>query len=66
MELYLVRKYKSVSNALLFCLQQDDNPELRLVSNSKVVEIERIQPLCCTVIFVIYGVNTKYKCHTKF
>ena len=30
-----------------------------------IVEIGRMQPSCCTVIFVIYGVNTKYKCHTK-
>ena len=61
----LVRRSKSVSNAFLFCLQKDDNLQLWLVSNSKIVEIGRMQPLCCTVIFVICGVNTEYKCDTK-
>ena len=36
-----------------------------MVSGLKIVEIERIQPSCCTIIFVIYGVNAKYKWGTK-
>ena len=36
-----------------------------LVSSSKIVEIRRMQPSCCTIIFAIYGINIKYKCHTK-
>ena len=72
MELYLVREQfqsdmclvrisKSLINVFLFCLQKDDN----LISNSKIVEIKRMQPSCCTIILIIYGVNMKYKCHTK-
>ena len=65
-DMCLVRKSESLINTFLFCLQKDDNLKLCLVSNSKVVEIGRMQPSRCTVIFAIYGVNTKYNlCHTK-
>ena len=58
----------AVTSFSLFCRMKEDFMELYLVREqfqsdmclvrkSKSVRIERVQPLCCTVIFVIYGVK---------
>ena len=64
-DMCLVRESESLINTFLFCLQKDDNLELYLVSILEIVGIGRMKPSCYTTIFAIYGINMKYKCHTK-
>ena len=58
MGLYLVRESKLVIYGFLSNCRKDDNfMELYLVRKSKSVRIGRVQPSCCTIIYVIYGVK---------
>ena len=41
----------------LYLVREQFQSDMCLVRKSKSVRIGRVQPLCCTIIFVIYGVK---------
>ena len=41
----------------LYLVREQFQSDMCLVRKSKSVRIKRVQPSCCTIIFVIYGVK---------